>query len=276
MRNSIAAALVVLLMVGCGTGCSARVAKRGVHPVISVEIQCVLGGTVNGKWLTHREMAAHMKGGERFRLYSMRKYLGECTVSKPRPEAPGAFPYVEIKPEPSKTENVFGICGKWNALPRIPRKQSVTQPFYLDLVQSVLNEKGLPNSKANITQILRVDLEGNGQDEVLISATTPRKNYGREGMFAKKGDYSFVLLRKIVKGKVKTVLIDGDFYYKNHDPNDDPPTPYVFTIPAVLDMDGDGTLEVIERIEYYEGIFFSVLEWEGEALEVVCSGGAGA
>jgi hypothetical protein len=46
-----------------------------------------------------------------------------------------------------------------------------TQPVYVKAVRDFLNARGVADPKVQITRVLRVDLEGNGEEEVLISAT---------------------------------------------------------------------------------------------------------
>ena len=109
---------------------------------------------------------------------------------------------------------------------------------------------GAPTRKVKITQLLRINLEGDGEDEVLVTAT----NYGTKDdndipSESPAGSYSLILLRRVVDGKVHTQLIDGEFYRKAGDFN----APRRFRVSALLDVDGDGKIEVIVNAAYYEG-----------------------
>jgi hypothetical protein len=97
-----------------------------------------------------------------------------------------------------------------------------------------------------LTQLYRVDLEGDGKDEVILTAT---KYSGESGASAKKGDYSFTLIRKIIAGKVKNIMLDGDFINKNIDFG----APSTFWMSAVIDLNGDGKMELVQNASYYEG-----------------------
>ena len=59
----------------------------------------------------------------------------------------------------------------WNALPRKPAIADATQSVYVEAVCDFLKNRGIADPKVRITRILRVDLEGDGEEEVLISAT---------------------------------------------------------------------------------------------------------
>jgi FG-GAP repeat len=68
------------------------------------------------------------------------------------------------------------------------------------------------------------------------------------------GSYSMVLLRRVAAGKVETQLVAGEFYpnaYKDDDASFNAPNSY--TVIAVLDLDGDGKMEVVVASQYYEG-----------------------
>ena len=65
-----------------------------------------------------------------------------------------------------------------------------------------------------IENILRVDLDGDGEDEVLISATNYFDKKNRVPMRSPAGSYSMVLLRRVVAGKVETQLVEGEFHPK--------------------------------------------------------------
>jgi len=124
------------------------------------------------------------------------------------------------------------------------------QQVYRDAVRDFLRSRGLRDPKVKITQLLRIDLEGDGEDEVFVTAT----NYGTKDADdipseSPAGSYSLILLRRVVDGKVRTQLIDGEFYRKAGDFN----APRRFRVSALLDVDGDGKLEVIVNAAYYEG-----------------------
>ncbi len=68
-------------------------------------------------------------------------------------------------------DGVIGLAATWNALPRRPVIADATQSVYVEAVRDFLKTRGIADPKVRITRILRVDLDGDGEEEVLISAT---------------------------------------------------------------------------------------------------------
>jgi hypothetical protein len=68
---------------------------------------------------------------------------------------------------------------------------------------------------------------------------------------------------------VQTELVAGEVYAK-----DESTTPNVYEVPAVLDLNGDGKLEVIVHSQYYEGSATTIYDCSGgkckAALSVEC------
>jgi len=126
---------------------------------------------------------------------------------------------------------------------------------------------------------LRVDLDGDGEDEVLISATNYFTKAGRmpNKSTSTAGSYSFVLLRQVVGGVVKTKLIDGEFHVKAYSgPEGHFDAPSRYEISAVLDIDGDGKMEVIVNDAYYEGGGTTIYRCSAKGIEKLAQVAYGA
>ena len=121
-----------------------------------------------------------------------------------------------------------------------------------------------------LTRILRVDLEGDGVDEVLLAAS-----YSASGDLLPStaaGDYSLVALRTLVGGAVQTTIIDQDIYLTAAEFA----APTEFALRGVADLNGDGTLEVLVDYGYYEGNGLTVYAVAGSAVTAVLGAGCGA
>ena len=120
-----------------------------------------------------------------------------------------------------------------------------------------------------LTQAIRVDLDGDGTDEALIAGTRRRTS---DPGGVEPGDYSFVFLRKLSGGKVSTVALLADIHPDPRPEN----ISYRFDVMAVLDLNGDGVMEIVVQSKYYEGTAATVFTVEGLTVKQVLIDGCGA
>jgi len=140
-----------------------------------------------------------------------------------------------------------------------------------------LKTKGIEQPKVKIDNILRVDLDGDGEDEVLISATNYFSKDDRVPMRSPAGSYSMVLLRHVVAGKVETQLVEGEFHPKAYvRKGDNFDAPNAYKVIAVLDLDGDGKMEVVVGSNYYEGEEITIYRCDPRKVEALLSVSCGA
>lgn len=248
-------------------------------PVIDLEGGCLLGGSVDGKWLKIEEMSKRMSGGDKYRSFDLNGEWKSMTGGKP--ESQGApceeTLYVEIPKEildalPVGAQYV-GVAGKWNPMPRKAIIESNNSAVYRNLVAAQLKKKGIRRPQVKITRVVRVDLEGDGVDEVIISAT--RANHWESGSItpnASAGDYSIVMLRKVINGKVQTIMLDEEYHPKYTQFS----APNEYDLSAVLDLNGDGVMEIVVAGAYYEGNWKIVYSIQGKRAVDVLSCGCGA
>lgn len=233
----------------------------------------LLGGWSGDGWLEDKPAAALLRGGEKYRFYSLDKEAGTGTGSSPHPYGEEDDPChdtlaVSFGAAPEGREGLVAVAGSFNALPRPPRLQSTEQQAYKDAAAAILHEKGIARPEVRLTQVIRVDLDGDGSEEVLVSAT----HYAR-GLSpgAKAGDYSLVFLRRVVKGKVVTSLIEGDFFPGGVEFG----APAEHRVGAVLDLNGDGVMEIVLFGRYYEGDWAAAYRVEGDKIIKIFTAGCG-
>src|SRR5213078_4953496 len=136
---------------------------------------------------------------------------------------------------------------------RKPKVIDTTQKAYVDVVRDFLETKEIDQPKVKIDNILRVDLDGDGEEEVLISATNYFRKDESVPMRSPAASYSMVLLRRVVAGKVETQLVEGEFHPKAYVRKEDSfDAPNAYKVIAVLDLDGDGKMEIVVSSRYYE------------------------
>jgi len=68
-------------------------------------------------------------------------------------------------------DGVIALNAPWNALPRKPQIADPTQQVYVDAVRDFLKDRRISDPEVKITRILRVDLDGDGEEEVLKGQT---------------------------------------------------------------------------------------------------------
>lgn len=213
----------------------------------------VTGGWSGTAWLNSEAAGQRVKPGTPFRVYPLKGPAGAFTLEKAAadidvcPDVWLAYPLEEGE----RRRDGFAVAAAWDPRPRPVSVASTTVEVYRKAVREILIARGLRDPNVEITQHLRMDLEGDGEEEVLLAATHYRREPDGPAIpvGAGSGDYSFVALRRVVDGKVVTQILDGEFYEKAAEFN----APNVHRVGAVLDLDGDGTLEIVLHFDYYEG-----------------------
>jgi hypothetical protein len=254
--------LVVLLLL------SATAMAADLHPIVEMDTGYLFGGSADGKWIKAQKAAKSMKGRTAFRVFGLTQELGKASAGKPKSANAEVCPdMLEVSLPSTPKDGVIALSAPWNALPRKPQIADPTQQVYVDAVREFLEARRMSDPKVKITRILRVDLDGDGEEEVLINATNYFTEDGDVPMdTAAPGSYSIVLLRRVVAGKVVTEFIAGELYVK-----DESSASNLFEIRAVLDLNGDGKLEVIVHSHYYEGAETTIYDCSGGKCKAVLS-----
>ncbi len=237
--------------------------------VLDLTNNCLLGGVINGQWRDSAAISTTLKGGEPYRVYNLTAPLGAATGTAPASIGEPCEDTLQVDLRPQTSGATLAVGGTWNPQPRLARAESTTQEVYRQAAAVVLRDHGIANPHVQLTQVLRADLDGDGESEVLVTAT-----YYANGAFppATAGDYSMVFLRKVVAGKVETVVLDGNFYPKAVEFG----ASVTFNVTSLLDLNGDGTLEVVVSARYYEGAGTTVYEINGTQSKEVLSCACGS
>jgi FG-GAP repeat len=248
-------------------------AAADLHPIVEVQTGYLFGATADGKWMKAEEAVKALDAGTTYRIYGLTQALGEAKGGKPKSTEEDVCSdvlAVSLSPKPEK--GAIALAAPWNALPRKPRIADTTQQVYVDAVRDFLKTKGIDQPKVKIDNIVRVDLDGDGEDEVLISATNYFSKNNSVPMRSPAGSYSMVLLRRVVAGKVETELVQGEFHPKAYVSSDSSfNAPNAYSVIAVLDLDGDGKMEVVVTSQYYEGGETTIYRCNPKKIEALLS-----
>jgi hypothetical protein len=242
------------------------------HPIVEVQSGYLFGAASDGKWLKAEESARSVKADTTYQIYSLTAKLGEATGSAPKSVDEPCPNTMEVTLSEKPEDGVIALAAPWNALPRKPRMADTTQQVYVDAVRDFLKTKGIEQPKVKIESIVRADLDGDGEEEVLISATNYFSKEDRVPMRSPAGSYSMVLLRRVVAGKVETQLVQGEFYPKAYVSSDGSfNAPNAYSVIAVLDLDDDGKMEVVIASNYYEGAETTIYRCDPKKIEALLS-----
>ena len=268
------AGLAVLLI------CTGASPATDLHPIVEIESGFLFGAISDGKWIKADETAKLIGDETTYRVYGLTQALGDAKAGKPKPEGAPCDETLTVSLSPETEKGVIAIAAPWNALPRKPQVTDSTQKAYVEAVRDFLKTKGIEQPEVKIDNILRVDLDGDGEEEVLISATNYLSKDESVPMRSRAASYSMVLLRRVVAGKVETQLIVGEFYPKAYpkaaqeEGRFDAPNAY--KVIATLDLNGDGNMEVVIHSHYYEGGETTIYRCDPKKAEALLSVACGA
>ena len=241
-----------------------------VHPIVD-HTGFLLGGSRDTVWLDAAETARQMRGGEAYRLYTLDGYVGPTGGAAPRSDGPGPCEdlfLVDLVTKPD-IEDYVAVGGDWKARPRASVAVSTQTGVYRTAIRDLLRANGIAQPDVRLTQIVRVDLEGDGVDDVLISATRLVDSARSPQVVA--GDYSLLVLRKLIAGKVETIIVEADYYLMDNTFT----APQEYTVANILDLNGDGRMEIVVDSSYYEGIATLAYTVTNCEVRVVVGAGCG-
>ena len=165
-------------------------------------------------------------------------------------------------------ESMVGVASGWVTGKRETRDLAPDDLAYAQAISEWFQSRGTPPGEIHITRILQADLEGDGIDEVLLSATYFKDPSGH---LTETGDYSVVLMRKVLGNDVVTVPLISEYYVSGAPEVSYPKT---YTLAEAIDLNRDGILEVVVDVSRWEGGGAIVFRVDGqnarEVLRAIC------
>jgi hypothetical protein len=211
-------------------------APAPVHPFLDSNVGCLLGGARGKEWVANKVAAAGLRGGETYKIVTAGGVTGTATGTAVQPtgEPCPQTLMVNLAPKPKDAPPYMAVTGDWDPMPRKATDLLPAKDRYLKLFAPMLATKKV-RAPARIQQLWRVDLDGDGKDEVVAVLS----NFStRAGIKPGASAYSAVMVRRVAGTGVETHLVDFDQARKDHEPTE-------LTVPLFLDLNGDGELEMV-------------------------------
>jgi hypothetical protein len=175
---------------------------------------------------------------------------------------------VELQPQIDR-QNTIGIgSGATHPLqPRPIAQLDLTSADYDDAISAALNVVGLSNATIGLVQGFQIDIDGDGTQEVVLTAEHRADGADHITASAKAGDYSAVMIVKDGKASLLAYEIqtkDVEFG-----------APLEFRVVGVADLNGDSRMELVISSSYYEGTTTTVYDLLPEGPREAISTGCG-
>lgn len=251
------------------------------YPIVAYD-NYLIGGVYAGKWMNAYQLAPKIVGEETYKVFNLSGRVAEGLGTSPVKDVePFEWYKIDIR-DPfgeliidrreehttyqSYFSNMLACSSDWNPRPRPVVEMKVYNEIYQNIVSDILAGIDLVDAPIDIKQILNVDLEGDGVDEVIITASS----YKAPIDFLESPErYSFVVLRKIIKGEVQNIMLAGDY----HKEGETEGLNYIYYVPFILDLNGDGRMEIVTEGMYYEGQWLDIIDVDGDTIQSVLSDG---
>jgi peptidoglycan hydrolase-like protein with peptidoglycan-binding domain len=247
-------------------------ATTAVIPIVVHSSSSYLLGAVQSRtWLDAPAAAPLLTGGERYRVLTGQTAETTAIGSKPEPLEVICTDTYTVSLEPAVSgDAAIAVGGTWPLQPHPLRELAANDPALQQAVATFLQGQGIAQPDVQITHAATIDLEGDASDEIVMAATRLSVQ-DQDPTNAAAGDYSFVAVQKTVNGQPTMVEIAGNYFPQAGDfvaPNE-------YRILGILDLNGDGVIEVVVNGAYYEGAFTSAFQVEGNAARELLTTGCG-
>lgn len=239
-----------------------------IHPIVEMGEQCLIGGVQEQKWIGADKFQTTVKSPQTFTLYTLEGPPKEVVLS--RNAESECHPRWSIKSNSGQKNGIAIQSPSWNPIPRLPKPIDLKDPTYVQIVSDVLKSAGIRNPEVKIAQAYSVDLDGDGNQEVVIVANRFAKGLRESSGIPSQtspGDYTLVMVHKTIDGKDQNIFIvkaawptgvGGGLPRANH-------------LSAVADLNGDGHMELVIFNAYFEGSGSDALQIKGNKVTNVLS-----
>jgi len=217
----------------------------------------LLGGVNRLRWLSPDVSVARFSGEVTYSLHSFTQEAKYFVWGKTPKFSPTCKAY-SVGTDAALDEPGFvGVVDGWGVTKRPVTELADDAQFYQQAVVDWLKAEGVSAPVVDSIHVYRVDIEGDGTDEVFISAS----HLDDSRHTTKAGDYSIVLLRQVVGNDAVTKLVVGDVYRSQ---DLEMTFPRTYSLVNFIDLNQDGRLEVVVETQKWEGFGARVFQIDGE------------
>jgi hypothetical protein len=223
-----------------------------------------------GEWVVPETLEEiPLDGGEEYQVVMLDEPITAAVGSAPSLCEPSLTPVLEFDPPlPGDfgDPGAIAVMAGWDLRPSPVLVESELADVHNDALSEVLQSLGIEAEPVIFQQIV-ADIDADGTEEVVIvSKQLP------EDLFGRPGDYSVVILRKMIEGEWQTAILETSVGA--------PDNAYILShsIAAIADLNGDGKMEIVVDAAYYEGAGSAAYEYvdDDRGPEPVLGGGCGA
>ena len=138
----------------------------------------------------------------------------------------------EFQPEP------IGVAGVAEPQPRPVEVLEPSAAVYQQAATAVAEAEGIEGPAPTVTQAVRADLEGDGSDEVIVTAERPSD----DSTAMLRNDVALVFLRRVDGSEAENFVLRAFYPGVEEAPGD-----AAYRVAALADLNGDGRLEIAVR-----------------------------
>jgi signal peptidase I len=180
------------------------------------ELNMSIGEFVPGKgWIQATEFYISAQPRDVFTLFGVSGRLGEVTIEEKRRPTPGDPPITWTahidRGETARQPYALAIQGSWPEAGESTEELALDDPRAVHIASEFLRGHGLKIESPYLTQAFEVDLDGDGQPEIVLCAHSDLKALKDD----ESGDiYAVALVHRIGPGKEKTFALASQISHK--------------------------------------------------------------
>lgn len=260
-------AIGIALLIIAGSKSSAQNPNNPpVLPIVELRESCLIGGVQNHKWLNADRFAKSVRLKQPLKRFTLAGPAGDIRLSKVGQS--DCFGEWEVEHTTDAAEGIAIESPTWDVMPRMPRPIDPKDTTYLTVIADILKRSGISRPEVKIQEGYKVDLDGDGRDEVVIIASRFEKGIGElsgvsHGSYP--GDYTIVLVRTVINEKAENLFLIKDIRLKENEG----PLVRGYHLSAIADLNGDGVMEIVLYGAYHEGSSSSVIQIKGSKAKWV-------